>query len=52
MEHIVVNFNKLSVIYFYSYLPEGQVAGMSIVEVKLITGFSPVKQSLENVNNI
>ncbi|XP_042903031.1 alpha-2-macroglobulin isoform X2 [Parasteatoda tepidariorum] len=43
--------NTATIEVLTSYLPEGQVAGMSIVEVKLVTGFSPVKQSLENLKS-
>ncbi|XP_015921584.2 alpha-2-macroglobulin isoform X2 [Parasteatoda tepidariorum] len=45
------NCNTAKIVTLVSYLPPGQVAGMSIVQIGMITGFSPVRQSLEDLKN-
>ncbi|PRD32504.1 UNVERIFIED_CONTAM: Ovostatin [Trichonephila clavipes] len=32
-----------------SYLPKGKIAGMSVVQIKMITGISPVRDSIKKV---
>ncbi|XP_042903033.1 alpha-2-macroglobulin isoform X2 [Parasteatoda tepidariorum] len=43
------NCKKASINVFVSYIPTGLKSGMSIVEIKLITGFVPVKESINKV---
>nr|BAR45588.1 alpha-2-macroglobulin 2 [Hasarius adansoni] len=40
---------KATISLSFSYIPEGKKTGMSVLEVKMVTGMSPVKDSLEKL---